>query len=67
MDLLRKKASGTWRISEAAVFGNKVCAFCVVDIGCINALPWASDLESYAEEPLFEDMETLRRRTAGRA
>lgn len=66
MDLLRKRAPGTWSISEATIFGNKVCAFCVVDRGCINPTPWASDLESYAEEPLFEDMKSLRKQTGGK-
>lgn len=72
MHLLQKRKQDpdtAWSISEACTFGNKVCAFCVVDIGCVNATPWANDLESFGEEPLFKDMDDLRadmKRSAGR-
>lgn len=54
--------SEPWQIDKAAELGNKVCAFCVVDIGCLHATPWKDDLEKFNDSPLFDDLETLRKR-----
>lgn len=57
---LRAKQSQTWQLSDAAIIGNKVCAFCVVDQGCVNATPWLDELSKFDDPPLYESLEALQ-------
>jgi len=56
---MRQKDSDKWDLKSAAERGVKASALKILKLGSRESLPWAEEIKSFRETPLFESLQEL--------